>query len=153
MANPLTPQRLYAWLFIGFHGFRGWVTRALSGDRTGLDAFRANYVAEGLPPIPPAMRERYHEFVRCTGCGACDPVCPHGRTADPVQWRGPMAVAASMSRAAPHYAECAPALKYFDQCGSCRACEAVCPEQIPIKTIAALMQDALAEIEKGSRLT
>jgi succinate dehydrogenase/fumarate reductase-like Fe-S protein len=147
MANPLTPQRLYAWGFIAFHGAKGFLLRALSAERTGMDAFRENYVPEGLPPIPAHAREQYDRFVRCTGCGSCDVLCPITRTADPLEWRGPMAVALSMSRAAPHYQECASALAYFDQCGTCRACEAVCPEGVPIKTVAQVMRAAIEEIE------
>ena len=86
------------------------LTTTGSPEKTGLDIFRENYVAEGLPPIPPEARARYHTFVRCTTCGSCDQVCPLTPTADALEWQGPMAVVVSMARAAPHYAECAPAL-------------------------------------------
>ncbi|MEW5852926.1 MAG: hypothetical protein AB2A00_29355 [Myxococcota bacterium] len=147
MKNPLDPKQLHAWFFIGWHGLKGWLLRAFRPDRTGLDIFRENYVAEGLPPIPPAARERYHTFVRCTACGSCDQVCPITPKADALEWQGPMMVVISMARAAPHYRECVPALKYFDRCGDCRACEVVCPEHIPIREVAQMMRAAVVEIE------
>lgn len=147
MANPLTPQRLYAWFFIGFHGIKGWILRALRPEQSGLDAFKQNYVQEGLPPVPADVRARYHEFVRCTACGACDAVCPMTKDADPLEWQGPMTVVLSMARAAPHYAEALPALRHFEQCGTCRACERVCPEHIPIRDVGMMMLQALSAIE------
>lgn len=147
MRNPLNPQQLYAWTFIGWHGLKGWVIRAFRAERSGLDQFRENYVVDGLPPIPIQTRERFHLYMRCTACGACDVVCPITPVADATEWQGPMALVISMARAAPHYGDCAAALAYMDRCGTCRKCEAVCPEHIPIREVGMMMREAIRQIE------
>jgi Fe-S oxidoreductase len=114
--------------------------------REGLEGFRQNYVTEGLPAVPAGVRKVAHSFVRCTGCGACDRVCPLTTTSDPLVWRGPMALVVSMSRAAPHWPESEPALALMGECSRCRACENVCPERIPLLAVAEHMRGALASL-------
>ncbi len=42
------------------------------GSRSGLASFRANYDADGLPPVTPQERAEIEQFSRCIACGVCD---------------------------------------------------------------------------------
>jgi ferredoxin len=139
------------WLHAQFHlGTRVVVHYARKlwpwSPRFGLARFQENYVVEGLPPFSPAHRALAHEPGRCTGCGACDDVCPilAGNTdvvAD--EFCGPHAFVVAGARSAPHLDDVGFALDTLTGrvCTACRACDRACPEAIAITTIAAALQD------------
>jgi succinate dehydrogenase/fumarate reductase-like Fe-S protein len=114
--------------------------------RYGIDRFRQNYVHEGLPPATPAMRELLVQPGRCTQCGVCDGVCPllhddalRDRTAP--TFLGPMTFVSSGARAAPHFEDVEETVAALrgPVCQGCKACDAACPERIPILAIADLV--------------
>lgn len=118
-------------------------------QRYGLERFRQNYVHEGLPPATEATRDIAHEPGRCTTCGACDDACPLLTRLSPAEFLGPMAMVISGARAAPHFADVETTLRTMvgATCASCRACDAACPEGIPVTRLAEVLLGQLACIE------
>lgn len=119
--------------------------------RYGLERFVSNYVPEGLPWATPRSRELGHEPGRCTQCSNCDDVCPLVRTLPPEEFLGPMAMVSSAARAAPHFADGEETFRIMtaESCVACRACEAACPEDIPLLALADLFLEQLAVIEQA----
>jgi ferredoxin len=113
--------------------------------RFGLARFQQNYVVEGLPPFTPAQRALAHEPGRCTGCGACDDVCPilAGTTdVDSADFIGPHAFVVAGARSGPHLDDIGFALDTLTGpvCSGCRACDRACPESIPVTRLASMLQ-------------
>jgi ferredoxin len=125
-----------------------WPWRA----RYGLERFRANYVHEGLPPAAPAHRALAHEPGRCTACGNCDSACPVLHDHDLQGFIGPMAFVVGGARSGPHLPDVRETLRILNGplCADCRACDAACPERIPITAIAAALAEQL-EVIDGAR--
>jgi formate hydrogenlyase subunit 6/NADH:ubiquinone oxidoreductase subunit I len=129
--------------------------------RFGFARFQQNYVGEGLPPSTAAFRTLAHEPGRCTSCGQCDVICPILRGtldagADAHAFLGPMAFVLSGTRAAPHLDDVAATLRVLNgpACGGCRACDATCPERIPIAALAAAHEGlrGLVEVARSGAL-
>lgn len=121
--------------------------------RYGLPRFVSNYVPEGLPWATERSRALGHEPGRCTLCGACDDACPLLLALPRHVFLGPMTMVSSAARAAPHYEDAADTFRKMTEpsCDACRACEAACPEDIPLLSLAALYLDQLAIIEDARR--
>lgn len=147
-----------AWRVLVHYGSKLWPWR----PRFGLQRFQENYVHEGLPPATPAFRAIAHQPGRCTQCGVCDEVCPVLRAdgdapesaqADTSRFLGPMAFVASGARAAPHFPDIEDALAVLtsDSCGACRACDAACPERIPILALAGCFEEQRRVVEDARR--
>lgn len=125
--------------------------------RYGIDRFRENYVHEGLPAATPDQRALLTQPGRCTQCGVCDGLCPllkdddlRARTAP--MFIGPMTFVASGTRAAPHFedVEDTVAAMRGPVCQGCKACDAACPERIPILALADLV-DAQRQVVVAAR--
>lgn len=118
--------------------------------RYGLARFVSNYVPEGLPWATTRSRELGHEPGRCTLCGACDDACPLLLTLPPHEFLGPMTMVSSAARAAPHFEDAKETFTVLTQpyCQECRACEAACPEDIPILALADLYLEQLDVIHQ-----
>ncbi len=127
--------------------------------RYGFQRFQENYVAEGLPPSLPDFRLLAHELGRCTACRACDDVCPILRgnvvVECPDGFLGPMGFVLAGARGAPHLADLRGTLAVLNgsTCSGCRACDAACPEQIPIAKLAAALEEQRAIIERARQGT
>lgn len=134
-------QLFLAWRVIVHYARKLWPFSA----RYGLERFVSNYVAEGLPWATEPSRALAHEPGRCTLCGACDDACPLLRGLPQEAFLGPMAMVTSAARAAPHFEDAASTFRQMSApcCVACRACEAACPEDIPLL---ALAKDLLAQL-------
>lgn len=141
-------QLFLAWRVIVHYGRKLWPF----GPRYGLERFVANYVPEGLPWATEESRALAHEPGRCTLCGACDDACPLLRGL-PRAFLGPMTMVSSAARAAPHFEDAADTFRTMTEpdCEACRACEAACPEDIPILRLAAGFLAQLHIIEEARR--
>lgn len=123
--------------------------------RYGFHRFQENYVAEGLPPTLPAFRLLAPELGRCTACGLCDDVCPILRGTTTVEcadgFLGPATFVLSGARSAPHLHDLKGTLAVLGGpvCEACRACDAVCPERIPIAKLAATFEEQRLIIERA----
>lgn len=113
--------------------------------RFGLLRFQQNYVTEGLAPVPPAHRSHLATVAgQCTGCGVCDDVCPilRGTTTVPAtDFMGPRAFVVAGARASNQLGDLELALATLQSpvCRDCRACDAACPELIPITSLASAL--------------
>lgn len=111
--------------------------------RFGLVRFQENYVVEGLPPATPAWRDSLaREPGRCTGCGACDEVCPILRgevdAVGAADFMGPRAFVVAGARDVSQIDDVRETLAVLVSpvCQGCRACDVACPEVIPITALA-----------------
>lgn len=102
----------------------------------GAGRFIENYRDDHLQPLTPAEREMLPGWQRCTNCGLCEAVCPlDSAPLDPAglsfnrlansAWRDPTA----------HRLVAASAARLVD-CEPCGRCEAICPEEIPLRELA-----------------
>jgi formate hydrogenlyase subunit 6/NADH:ubiquinone oxidoreductase subunit I len=123
--------------------------------RYGLARFQENYVPEGLPPSTAEFRLLAHEPGRCTTCRACDAVCPILAGVEEVEdkegFLGPMTFILSGARAAPHLGDVKRTLEILNSplCQGCRACDAACPERIPIARVAAALESQRVVVERA----
>ncbi len=143
-----------AWRVLAHYARKLWPW----ATRYGVDRFRENYVHEGLPQATPAMRLLAIQPGRCTQCGVCDNVCPllhddalRERTAP--TFLGPMTFTASGARAAPHFDDLQETLTAMigPVCQSCRRCDTVCPERIPILALAGHFEEQRLVIVAAKR--
>jgi succinate dehydrogenase/fumarate reductase-like Fe-S protein len=123
----------------------------------GLQRFQENYVAEGLPPSSPDFRLLAHEPGRCTSCGRCDDACPLLRATAVVGvtdgFLGPMTFVLSGARSAPHLDDIKGTLATLTGpvCAGCKACDAACPERIPITKLAAVFEEQRLVVERARK--
>jgi ferredoxin len=143
---PLDRKWLHAKVHLGSRVLLHYVRKLWPwSPRFGLARFQQNYVVEGLPPFSPEHRAMAHEAGRCTGCGACDDVCPilAGTTVlDAASFSGPQAFVVAGARSGPHLDDAGFALDTLNGpvCAACRACDRACPESIPLAALAAHLQ-------------
>jgi ferredoxin len=124
--------------------------------RYGLARFQHNYVVEHLPPATAEHRALAETPGRCTGCGACDDVCPIlGGTAgiDADAFGGPHAFVVAGARASTNLDDIAGALDTLTgpTCAACGACDRTCPEEIPIRALAASLHAQRLVVDDARR--
>jgi len=98
----------------------------------GSTRFLANYADDGITPVDDVFAENVSGWQRCTGCGLCDLACPvTGETVG-----GAAFSIASLARTAWRDTTVAPlvreAAQLFQERGDAEACEAACPEAVPL---------------------
>jgi len=119
--------------------------RALSRKSRGIDAFRENYSADGLLPVPASNRDEFPAFGRCIACGVCDRG-EGARIADSGgAYSGVMSLMLTASRSMPDF----PAVARSFRCipaSHLAAKQHACPANVPMQDIAGfvLSQAALA---------
>ncbi len=121
-------------------GAKHVVRRALGRDAVGdpIERFLANYAADGfrLPDAESAALALASEA--CLVCGLCSAECARSGGAPRIDPRDAVIAASRMAidwvrlSLTPFETEAA---QVDEACSACRACEAVCPVQIPIQSV------------------
>lgn len=122
---------------------RGLAGLAGDGDNE-LQAAQESFAEDGWLPLTSPERAVLAENERCSACCACNVVCPLVKSANLTRFTGPMDIPLKLARLAPDLRSSGETLAYFDRCGVCRACEEVCPLQIPILTVVKTLRRALS---------
>jgi heterodisulfide reductase subunit C len=106
---------------------------------TGLERFRAAYVAEGLVPTRPEDRAAGEAASACISCGLCETGCDLARATPAVRALGLHAAFRLYGRSSGDLPLAAAAL---DACAACAGCDALCPTRVPISRVIAHLRDA-----------
>ena len=114
--------------------------RAMGRGATGLKAFRANYDADGLPPLTPLERERMAGFQRCIACGLCDRGESERIAASGGAYRGLMALVLSASRSMPDFRAAAYSFSFLSEAVLAEK-EPICPTGVPFRELARFVRD------------
>jgi heterodisulfide reductase subunit C len=105
---------------------------------TGLERFRAAYVAEGLVPTRPEDRAAGEAASACISCGLCETGCDLAAATPAVRALGLHAAFRLYSRS---FADLPLAADALEQCAGCTECDAVCPTRVPISRVVAHLRD------------
>jgi len=116
-------------------------------ERKGKRRFLSNYAPEALVPMTAQDRAELPRFSGCINCGLCDAVCPLVGRSAPQDFRGPSLFALAYSRATPELPHLRRAVAIVESCGTCHACQDVCPRGVPLLDIFAFTQRKLAEVD------
>jgi succinate dehydrogenase/fumarate reductase-like Fe-S protein len=108
--------------------------------RGGISAFRANYDADGLPPVTQDERLKLPSFSRCIACGLCDRG-EAARIADSGgAYRGTMALVLAASRSMPDFRAAAYSFSFVPEHVLAEK-ERICPTGVPFREIARFVRD------------
>jgi heterodisulfide reductase subunit C len=136
MASPAALAYL-AWRALVAHPLK----RLFRQPGTGLDRFRAAYVAEGLVPTRPEDREIGLAASACIACGLCETGCDLAGAAPAVRALGLHAAFRLYSRS---IVDLPLAKDALDACAGCAGCDTLCPTGVPISRVVAHLRAAAA---------
>jgi hypothetical protein len=127
--------RLKALLLLGLSLFVTVLRRVFGGGLSGIEAFRANYDADGLPPVTPEERAVMASFQRCIACGLCDRGEAERIERSGGAYRGVMALMLSGSRSMPDFRAAAYSFSFVPD-GVLEDKQRLCPTNVPMLAIA-----------------
>ena len=134
------PPRLKAILLLALYLFKTVGRRIFTRNKSGIANFRANYDADGLPPVSPAERAAMPAFSGCIACGLCDRGESARISASGGAYRGVMALVLNGSRSMPDYRAAAYSFSFVSDDVLAEK-ELVCPTGIPFRAIARFVRD------------
>jgi Fe-S oxidoreductase len=108
-------------------------------ESPGLAGFRQRYGPDHIVEYTPEESQLLHQFEGCINCGLCLAECVVLRNliTDSTQYAGPRSIGTSLSRSTPEFWATSDTIYLCTMCG---ACEAVCPAQVPIPEIVAMIR-------------
>jgi hypothetical protein len=134
------PPRIKAILLLALYLLKTIGRRIFSRHKSGLAAFRANYDADGLPPVTPVERAAMPAFSGCIACGLCDRGESARIAASGGAYRGLMALVLAGSRSMPDYRAAAYSFGFVSDAVLAEK-ERICPAQVPFRSIARFVRD------------
>lgn len=102
----------------------------------GAKRFLANYAPDGIAPTTREEGEHLVAWLRCTGCGLCEAVCPLDAPPMQPEHLTFAQLAQAGWRDLTAHQLIAKSASALGTCEPCRACEAICPERIPLVALA-----------------
>jgi hypothetical protein len=121
------------------------IFRLIFTRRRGIPAFRANYDADGLPPVSAAERARLPGFSRCIACGLCDRGEAARIAASGGAYRGVMALVLAASRSMPDFRAAAYSFSFVSDEVLAEK-ERICPTGVPMRQIAQFVRDKAEQV-------
>jgi hypothetical protein len=118
---------------------------ALGWGRRGIEAFRRNYDADGLPPVTRAEREQMPGFSRCIACGLCDRGEAERIARSGGAYRGVMSLVLSASRSMPDFRAAAYSVSFISD-EELADKERICPVAVPMRQIARFVREKAAAV-------
>ena len=134
------PPRLKAILLLALYLVKSAGRRLFTRRKSGIAALRANYDADGLPPVTPAERAVMPSFSGCIACGLCDRGESGRIAASGGAYRGVMALVLAGSRSMPDYRAAAYSFGFVSDEVLAEK-ERICPTQVPFRAIARFVRD------------
>jgi heterodisulfide reductase subunit C len=125
---------LKAMLYLGYRAMIAHPLKRLKRRGTGLERFRAAYVAEGLAPVTLEDRAAALAAQDCISCGLCETGCALAGADATVRALGLHAAFRLYGRG-PHELPLAAAA--LSACAGCAGCDALCPTGVPISRVVA----------------
>lgn len=130
-------KKIKALAFLGWHFAMHFFKKGARKRASGYDLFFTSYADDGIFAISSKTRAQMPSFSQCLSCRLCDVACPE-LSANP-SLLPPSYIVVGFSRSLPDYA-------FFQKsnfdCGTCRKCEEICPEHVPIREIVDFMTSA-----------
>jgi hypothetical protein len=139
------PPRLKAILLLALYLLKTIGRRIFTRNKSGIAAFRANYDADGLPPVSPAERLAMPDFSRCIACGLCDRGESTRIAASGGAYRGLMTLVLAGSRSMPDYRAAAYSFSFVNDDVLAEK-EQICPTRVPFRAIAHFVRDKAAAV-------
>lgn len=139
---PYTPRvaSARALVYLGYRAIVAHPLKRLFRRRgSGLERFRASYVAEGLVPTRPDDRAAGEAASACIACGLCETACALAEASPPIRALGLHAAFRLYSRASATLPLAHGALR---ACVGCAGCDALCPTGVPISRVIAHLAEA-----------
>jgi succinate dehydrogenase/fumarate reductase-like Fe-S protein len=140
-------RRLLALFFLAWRAIVLHPIRSLLAGPRGRERFLLNYAPEALVPYSAQDRAALPRFSGCINCGLCDAICPLMPILPKRQWRGPSVFAVAYSRATPELRHLRAPIALLDKCGTCSACQQICPRGVPLLEIFAFTRSKLAQVD------
>lgn len=123
---------LKAMLYLGYRAVLAHPLKMLRRRGSGLDRFRAAYVAEGLAPVTAEDRAIALAAQECISCGLCEAGCALAGADPSVRALGLHAAFRLYGRGPQELPLAAGALA---ACAGCAGCDALCPTGVPISRV------------------